>query len=395
MYVDGQQIDAVLLRDELKKRDQLEKIRDTEADSIQYLADCMNSVPSSANAAYYAGIVKCKQRERSLITTVEEINKIIEDTVSLPEKIQRVQDLALGLEGDTTDAEFVEAKQAATQVAVDLRDQKDSNLLKTGFRNLDRIIGGVAPGEFCILAGRPSMGKSALMLDIALNMANAGIGSLIFTLEMTENSLLQRAICSLAKVSLVRAKADELEGSQWRRVYQAGLDLADTNLILSKTVATPEQQLALVRRLKQMHNIGIVFIDYVQLMTAGRRIESRQQEITTISRKLKRLAMIEQVPVVVLSQLNRQVESRDKHRPRMSDLRESGSLEQDADVVMFIHREDYYRRNNDPDADKDGMAEVIVAKNRRGPTGIAKLVFLDECVTFVDLAPPVTGDGNV
>ncbi len=205
------------------------------------------------------------------------------------------------------------------------------------------------------------MGKSAIALQFALSMAKAGLSIVFFTLEMTHRALIERA--------LKNEQASELK---------------QLDVVLHENGQKPEEQIAFIKSRKQTHKVDAVFVDYLQLMSAGRRNENRVQEITTISRKLKLAAVSEGIPIIALSQLNRQVESRDKHRPRLSDLRESGAIEQDADVVMLLHREDYYRRNEDPNAAQDGKTELIIAKNRRGCTGIANLVFLDETVKFGD-----------
>lgn len=234
------------------------------------------------------------------------------------------------------------------------------------------------------------MGKSALMVDITLHATKAGVAVLIFSLEMTERGLTERVICNLAAVDVTRIRRGEADKFDWVEVRNAASELQKRNLILSSIGSTPEQVAALIHRLKQTHNIGIVFIDYLQLMSLGKKTESRQQEITEISRKLKSIALRENMPLVVLSQLNRQADGRDDHRPRMSDLRESGSLEQDADLVLLLYREDYYRKD-EPEFKPTGLAEVIVAKNRRGPVGRARLVFVHDYVKFSDLPANYVG----
>ena len=383
MFVANSKIDPVLLRAELESRRELDKLGGTDCSGVEYIGKLLDSVPSSANAVYYARIVRDRQQYRKLVSTVELIDQAVKESTTTTEKIQAIQELALNLEPVSKGHDYIEAKNRIISVVENL--QKHADTIPSGFRNIDRIINGFGPGEFAILAGRPSMGKSALMLDIALKIATTGIGVLIFTLEMTEDALLERALCSVADCSLAAAKGDILNQGGWDKIYAATNEIEKLPIILCNTADTPEKQIALTRRLKKTHNIGIVFVDYLQLMHAGRKSESRQQEITTISRKLKRLAITEQLPVIALSQLNRQVESRENHRPRMSDLRESGSLEQDADLVLFISREDYYRRNTDPQATSDGVTDIIIAKNRRGPTGTAKLVFLEDSVSFGDL----------
>jgi replicative DNA helicase len=383
IYISGDPIDAVTLRTELKRTGQLEA-----AGGVEYLAKILDSVPSSANAVYYSKIVRAKQQYRQLINIVKQIETIPIEFGDLSEKIQKIQELALNLEVDSESSDYVEVNKEATNVATAMFGHQEG-IIKTGFHNIDKIIGGVAQGELCILAGRPSMGKSGLALDIALNMSQAGEGVLIFTLEMTEISLIERVICNLAKVNLAKIKAqtgDTLFNTDRNSIYKAALELKDqANIILTTIGSTPEQLISLIRRLKKTHNISCVFIDYLQLMNTLHKTESRQQALTEISRKLKAAAVKEQLPIVALSQLNREVDKRKNHRPRISDLRESGALEQDADLVLFIYREDYYRKAQKSNAEADGKTEVIVAKNRRGPIGTADLVFLDEFVKFGDL----------
>jgi replicative DNA helicase len=350
LFVAGVPIDAIALRTELKSLNQLEEIG-----GVEYIARLLNSVPSAANARYYAGVVKDRQRYRQLLRTVESIGKVVVEPLKVDEQVQQVQALALALEQCQPSKEFFSFADCANE------PDSERAIFKTGLRNIDHIVGGFAAGELIIVAGRPSMGKSALALQIAINQAKAGLSVIYFTLEMCHRSLFKRA-----------ARNADIN------------DLKSLNIVLHESADTPDKILAFLKTRKQIQNVDVVFIDYLQLMTCGRKNDNRVAEITEISRKLKRLAMTENVPVVALSQLNRQAENRENHRPRMSDLRESGSIEQDADVVMLLHREDYYRRQSDPNAPQDGTAEAIIAKNRRGAVGTASLIFLDEKVTFGD-----------
>lgn len=371
-------VDGVLVREALTQSGQLESIG-----GLEYLQVIIDSVPSSANAVYYAGVVREKAQERQLVIASEQISTVIGDSGDVSEKIQQVRDLVLSLDDDSN-GELVTGKDA-TKAATDLRDDEQS-FLTTGFQNIDRIITGLCPGQFVIIAGRPSMGKSCLALDVALNVASGGVGVLYISLEMPGKELLQRAICSGAKISLARAKSKLLTNDEWNAVYESSLKIADkTNLIIDTSSNTPQKQIALIRRLRKTHNVGLVIVDYLQLLSSGRKTESRQQEITTICRKLKLGAMSEGIPIVCLSQLNREVEARTGHRPRLSDLRESGSIEQDADIVMLVHREDYYRQSENPQAAKDGLAEVHIAKQRNGPCGTARLTFFADYIQFGNL----------
>lgn len=356
LYVGNCPIDAIALRTELKATNQLETVG-----GVEYIKKILDSVPSSANAKYYAGVVRDRQKYRDLISAVERMKKVFDEPLGVDEQIQEIQNVALGFEKSKPSIEYFTLAEHVEKIAAGSQEQKA--VIKTGFRNIDNIIGGVAAGELIIIAGRPSMGKSALALQFALGMARDGLSILFFTLEMTHRALIERA--------LKNEQASELK---------------QLDVVLHESGKTPEKQIAFIKTRKQTHKVDVVFVDYLQLMSAGRKSENRVQEITTISRKLKLAAVSEGVPIIALSQLNRQVESRDKHRPRLSDLRESGAIEQDADVVLLLNREDYYRHNEDPNAPQDGNTELIIAKNRRGPTGIAQLVFLDEYVQFGDKA---------
>jgi len=377
--MDRTPIDAIALRTELKRINQLEQVG-----GVEYLRRITESVPHAENAAYYAGVVRDRQRYRQLISDVERMRDLLDEPLGVDEQVQEIQRIALGIEASKSEIEYFEIAEQAINVAGAMRDRRE--MIATGFRNIDRIIQGVAPGELIILAGRPSMGKSALVLDIALNMAKAGKSVLFFTLEMPYEAVIERALCNQAQVNMATAKTDDAPESELEKLYEQGSKMRELDFALHEAGTTAEKQIAFIRTRKKMHKLDVVFIDYLQLMNSGHKSENRVQEISTISRKLKLAAVQEQVPIIALSQLNRQVEAREKHRPRLSDLRESGALEQDADIVMLLHREDYYRSRENPGTDDvDGSAEVIVAKNRRGPTGIAELTFLDEYVKFGDL----------
>lgn len=353
LYITNVPVDAVSLRTDLKTINQLDRIG-----GVDYIQQILNSIPHSANVLYYTGVVKDRQRYRDLIQVVEQIKAVPNEPLTTDEQIQQIQSLALSLEQGkpaeyhtfAADAERIESEQ-----------QESESYIKTGLRNIDNIISGVSPGELIVIAGRPSMGKTALAVQFAMNMAKEGLAIVFFTLEMTYRLLIQRALKQERAASLKKL-----------------------DIVLYENVNTPEKQIAFIKNRKQIHKVDVVFVDYLQLMNAKGKNENRVQEISTISRKLKLTAIQENVPLIAMSQLNRAVENRDKHRPRLSDLRESGAIEQDADVVMLLNREDYYRRSEDPNAPQDGNTEVIIAKNRRGLTGMAQLVFLDEKVTFGD-----------
>jgi len=387
LYIAGKPIDAVSLRTELKQQNQLEKIG-----NVEYIQKILESLPHAANGVYYAGVVRSMQKEREIRCTVANILAVPDDVGTPDEKIQNIQQLALSLEPVAAGPDYIEIGSEAAIIAAEMGTEQNS-VIKTGFRAIDKIIHGFNPGELTILAGRPSMGKSSLMLGFGLNIAKEDIGALIFSLEMTPRALIERAICNLACLDSQKIQAGQITADELDELHNQAAELAKLNILISKVGNTPESIAGLVHRLKQTHNIGVVFIDYLQLMTSNRKDESRQQEITTISRKLKAIALREDIPLVVLSQLNRAPDARENHRPRMSDLRESGSIEQDADIVMLIYSDDYYQRD-EPNYEPTGMTEIIVAKNRRGPIGTARLVFVNDEVKFADLPPAYNMGGG-
>jgi len=371
-------LDGLLVRHELEKSKALQ-----DAGGLDYYRQVVESVPTSENAMYYADIVLEARRYRQAVQVGEEYERLLQESPDVNDLVQKAQGLVLGMEAHEDDPGYHTFADCATVEAVSMFDAPET--ISTGFRELDRMVGGFGPGDVVILAARPSMGKSALALDIALNMARGGKSIVFFTFEMLHGAMLQRAYGSFGKVNIRAVKMSE-EQALRNDVYKAAFELKGLKIVIHEKADTPEKMLAFVRSWKKSHGVDAVFVDYLQLMNAGRRSESRQQEITTISRKLKRMALEEHVPVIALSQLNREVESRNDHRPRLSDLRESGSLEQDADVVALLYRADYYRRKLDPNAEVDGVAEIHIAKNREGRTGIVKLVFLEEYVTFTDMS---------
>jgi replicative DNA helicase len=354
LFVAGVPVESISLRTELKCIGKLDEIG-----GVAYIGKILDSTVSSANAMYYAGVVLDRSQYRQIVNTAEKINKVVTEPLTVSEQVQRIQELVLSLEHGKPEKEYFSFAQDAENIAAELNENKTCT--PTGLRNLDFIIDGFYPGELIVVAGRPSMGKSALAAQLAINMAKSGLAITYFSLEMTARGLIERAL----KQHTVS-------------------ELNKMDVVIHERCDTPEKMIAFIKTRKQSNDVDVVVVDYLQLMTSGIKNENRVQEISTISRKLKLAAMQENVPVIALSQLNRAVESRDRHRPRLSDLRESGAIEQDADIVMLIHREDVYRRQENPQSELDGATELIVAKNRRGRTGIADLVFLDSKVMFGD-----------
>ena len=253
----------------------------------------------------------------------------------------------------------------------------------TFFTELDRMTSGWQPSDLVIIAARPSMGKTAMVLNMAQNAAvRANVPVAIFSLEMSKEQLVQRMLCGEAMVDQQRVRTGELLDADWPKLTRAVGPLSDAPIFIDDTVGISLAELrSKARRLKMEHNLGLVIIDYLQLLSVGKKTESRQQEVAQISRTLKGLARELRIPVIALSQLNRGVEQRQDKRPIMSDLLESGAIEADADVISFIYRDEYYN----PDSEKKGIAELIIAKHRNGPVGTVELGFLKEFTKFVNL----------
>ncbi|MFA5251495.1 MAG: replicative DNA helicase [Phycisphaerae bacterium] len=382
----GDGIDGVLLRNELEGRKQLEQVG-----GVEYLGKLTNSVPSSANVAYYAGIIKDKQLLREIIQAATEIlNDAYDPTGESLAKLDEAEQRIFAITDKRTAGQAMAIKDLVTHAyeLIEKRDGKHITGLATGFMMLDQLTCGLQNGEMIIIAGRPSMGKTALALNIAENIGVVEkMPVAIFSLEMGQQQLAERFLCSVSQVESQLVRKGMLSTEHYRRLVDAcGILSAAPIFVDDTSTLTPLELRAKARRLKSQYDIKCIFVDYLQLMQLGNsRIESRQQEITTISRYLKALARELNLPVVVLSQLNRSPEGREGHLPKMSDLRESGSIEQDADVVMLLHREDYYH-NGEKDYEPNNVANVIIAKQRNGPTGTADLTFLDKFTRFGNAA---------
>jgi replicative DNA helicase len=377
----GGEIDGLLLRSELSNRKELE-----EAGGLDYLREVVETVPSSVNVLYYARLVADKKRFRDAAVALGKMQEVLDGPGDINGVIQEIQGLAMGLECRARDQNVYHVKDHATIVAIQTQDAPC--IVPTGFIHVDRLAGGVCPGDLAYLAARPSMGKTAFACGWALNAARTGTHVALFTLEMTARAVMERLSATLGQVPLARIKRPNPPKDMLDQFYDGSLRLAELPITIVENIPTVGQIMATLRQLKQMGSVGLVMIDYVGLMAASdSRTRNRNEQVSEISRELKRMAQMEHVPVVALSQLNRECEARDSHRPRMSDLRDSGSQEQDADLVMLLHREDYYRKMADPEAAKiDGLADVLVAKARNGPTGLAQLVFIEEEMRFADLA---------
>jgi len=403
----GDAIDAVLLRDELEKQKSFGGASPTlleggagtrqasggagksqleEVGGVEYLAKVIDSVPSSANVMYYAGIVKDKSLLREIISVASEILEDAygegETSAVLDEAERRI--FAVTDKKISGAAISLKDLVSRTYELIEKRGGSVVTGLATGYYELDGWTCGLQNGEMIIIAGRPSMGKTSLALNIAEHIAiteRAGVA--IFSLETGRQQLAERFLCSKSEIDSQLVRRGLLDTEHHEELVKACGLLSEAPIFIDDTsTLTPLGLRAKARRLKSQHDIRCIIVDYLQLMHLGSgRVESRQQEITIISRYIKSLARELNIPVVVLSQLNRAPEGREGHRPRMSDLRESGSIEQDADVVMLLHREDYYHRGEE-DYEETNKAELIIAKQRNGPTAKVDLIFREKVTRF-------------
>jgi replicative DNA helicase len=385
LYARGEPVDAITLVDELEERGELEDVG-----GRLRIHELAALVPAAANAAHYARIVREVATLRGLIRTGQEIARLgWERPGEVQELVDRAEQILFDLSQDRVTTEFshIESllKDSFERITQLYEAGAEVTGVPAGFRELDRLTSGFQPGNLVIVAARPSMGKSALGLCMAANLAvREGIPVGIFTLEMSKSEVTQRLMCSEAKVESQRLRTGKLAIDDWPRLTAACDKLAKAPLYVDDTGSINLMEIrSKARRLKSREpTLGLILIDYLQLMTSGGTVENRVQEVSQISRSLKVLARDLDVPIVAMSQLSRAVEQRHDKRPILSDLRESGSIEQDADLVMFIYRDEYYNE----ESDQQGMAEVALAKHRNGPTDTIKLSFLKRYAKFSDLA---------
>jgi replicative DNA helicase len=385
LYAKGEPVDAITLVDELEERGQLEEVGDRVR--IHELAAL---VPATANAAHYARIVHEMATLRGLIRAGGEIARLgwerPGETIDL---VDRAEQVVFDLSQSRVSTEFshIEAllKESFERITALYEAGAEITGIPSGFRDLDRLTSGFQPGNLVIVAARPSMGKSALGLGVATNLAvRHELPVALFTLEMSKAEVTQRLMCSEAKVESQRLRSGKLAVDDWPRLTSACDKLAKAPIYVDDTGSITMMEIrSKARRLKSREpSLGLIVVDYMQLMTSGVSAENRVQEVSQISRSLKILARDLDVPILALSQLSRAVEQRHDKRPILSDLRESGSIEQDADLVIFIYRDEYYNE----ESDQQGLAEVILAKHRNGPTDAVKLSFLKRYAKFADLA---------
>lgn len=380
----GKAVDPVTLQDRLRAKDV-----PPEMVSLDFIRDIMRSVTTSANVKYYAGIVAEKSTLRKLIRLNQEIeNTCYAGKEDLEVILESTEKKVFELVQKRNTGEYVPIRKvvmnAMDRIEKASRNQGNVTGIATGFLDLDYKTAGMQPADLVLVAARPSMGKTAFVLNIAQHVAfklNQTVA--IFSLEMSKEQLVNRLFSLESRVDSQHLRTGNLTDMEWEKLIESAGVIGQSNLIIDDTPGISIAELrSKCRKYKMDHDLKMIIIDYLQLMSGGGRgSESRQQEISDISRSLKALARELSVPVIALSQLSRAVEQRPDHRPMLSDLRESGAIEQDADVVMFIYRDDYYNK----DTDKKGIAEIIIAKQRNGPIGTVELVWLPDYTKFANM----------
>ena len=378
MFESGQIVDSVTIIDYLKKNKNLKKVGDS-----YYITGLVEDAPSSENVDHYSEIVKQKYTLRTIINTAIEMSSEAYDEEHDPiEILDHAEKKIFELSQATERGEFVSINPILEEVLKEWGTKTDSGLfgIPSGFLDLDEKLSGFQKSDLIILAGRPSMGKTALCLSIARNVAvdhNKRVG--IFSLEMSKKQLGERLISSESRINSHKIKTSQLPKGDWRKLSTAANALSKSQIFIDDSPGLNVMELrAKARQLKSEKKIDLLIVDYIQLLNAGTRSENRQQEMSYISRSLKALAKELDIPIICLSQLSRAVENRTNHRPIMSDLRESGAIEQDADVVLFIYRQFVYTESEE---DKN-IGEIIIAKHRNGPTGTAKVTFIADYARF-------------
>lgn len=384
LYNKSRVADIVTLIDELKKRGALEDVG-----GINYLTTLTTSVPTAANVRHYAKIVKEKSLLRNLITSattiVSEAYESEEDADDLLDKAER---MIFEITSKKVEGGFVSLKEIIKDSieTIDTLYQRKTNItgVPTGFADFDRLTAGLQRSDLIVIAGRPSMGKSAFASSIAEHVGVAEkLPVAIFSLEMSKEQLVQRMLCSHAKVDANKVRTGFLSQSDWPRLTNAAGKLSEAPIFIDDSAALSILELrGKARRLKSQHDIQLIIVDYLQMLQSTSKSENRQQEIADISRSLKSLAKELNVPLIAISQLSRGPEKREDRRPQLADLRESGAIEQDADVVVLLFREEFYT----PTEENRGAAELMIAKQRNGPTGTINLTFIKEYTRFESLA---------
>lgn len=384
MHDSGGRIDSTLLVERLRQSDELELVG-----GLAYLAEIFNAVPTAAHAVYYAQIVRDKSTLRSLIYSSTEIlrdayNESGEPRELLAQAEQRVFAILDSRGGGQVSEIRDILGEAMARMTARMNHEQSSGGLETGFADFDSMTGGLHPGELVILAARPSMGKTALALNVAEHVCLQLASPVLFvSLEMSSIELADRMLCSLAHVNGQRLRNGTISNEDRRSLVEKAAELSSAPLFVDDTPGRTITEIAAsARRLKRRGGLALVAIDYLQLIEPDNPHDPRQEQVAKIARRLKGMARELEVPILCLAQLNRQAEASKDNKPRLSHLRESGAIEQDADVVMFIHREEYYQTNEEDRARVAGQAELIVAKQRNGPVGDVKLAWFKDFTRF-------------
>ncbi|NUM33196.1 MAG: replicative DNA helicase [Candidatus Brocadiae bacterium] len=380
LFEKSKPIDPVSVMEELKRQGVLDQVGGQE-----YLFSLMGAVYSAGNAIYYADVVREKGIMRSLIGASQQIIEYTKsENIPLETLLDKSEQLIFEVTQKKVTSEPVHINHILIEVVASLEKESTGITgLPSGFYDLDQMTSGLQPSNLIILAARPSMGKTSFALNIACNVAvEQNVGVLLFSLEMSKEQLAQNMVCSRSKVSAHKITNGSISQEDYDQITTEASSIGNAPIFIDDTPGLSLRELrGKARRYKAQYKIGLIVIDYIQLMESPEiaKNENRQQEISQISRGLKGIARELKIPIIALSQLNRSVDARDDHRPRMSDLRESGALEQDADLIMFLYRDDYYNH----ESQHQGMAELIVAKHRNGPTGTVNLYFFKQYMRFV------------
>ena len=387
LFVNNEAVDIVTLTEQLRKKNQLDKVG-----GIAFVTALANSVPTAANVVHHAKIVREKAELRNLIDAATEIaSNAYEGADEVEEIMDAAEKRILSVAAGRRNGDFEPLKsiimRAIGRISALYESKEGLTGLPTGFKDLDNLTSGLQASDLVLVAARPSMGKTAFTLNIAANASLKGYSVAFFSLEMSKEQLVQRLLCSEGGIDAQRLRTGQLVDEEWGDLISTADRISRAKLYIDDTPGITVMDLRSKSwRLKAEHGLDLIIIDYLQLMQGRggsvRMSDNRQQEISDISRSLKALARELNVPVVALSQLSRGVESRQVKKPMLSDLRESGSLEQDADIVMFLYREDYY----DQDTENKNITEVIIAKHRNGPVDTVSLVFQKEYTRFRDLS---------
>lgn len=386
LFNKNEAVDLITVTEQLRKNDLLEK-----AGGIAFVTSLANAVPTAANVEYHARIVEEKAQLRNLINSATEIaGMAYEASDDITDVMDKSEKMILEVAARQNSGSFVPIKEILMDTFSKIEKLYETKGgitgLPSGFKDLDKLTSGLQPSDLILVAARPSMGKTAFTLNIAQHVAvheNKSVA--FFSLEMSKEQLVQRMLCSEGGIDSQRLRVGELEENDWEKLINAADRLSRAPIYIDDTAGITVMELrSKARRLKAEHELQLIVIDYLQLMQgrSSKNSDNRQQEISEISRSLKALARELNVPVIALSQLSRSVESRQVKKPMLSDLRESGSLEQDADIVMFLYREDYY----DPETEHKNITDVIIAKHRNGPVDTVQLFFHKQFTKFADLS---------